>query len=218
MYIVAQGNSFITASGNIVPGEEIKESDFADKETFLKMVSRKRIVAGKSKEQREREAREKEAAAAKADTEKAVKKKEDAKTGAAKQLAAAETALKHAREIRDAAKEAADKISRELAASRRTELEKSAKEIEDCEKAAKDAEAAFKKAKPDQKETAEKDLLAATETLEAAINKMTELNATAVQESPELLAALESAERTEDALIEAEANLTEAKEAVAKAA
>jgi len=216
MYIVAPGNSFITARGVIVPGEEIRKNDFALEDSFLRLVRQKRIIAGKSNEAQEKEAREKEEADAKAAKEKADKKKQDAKAKAANQLAVAETALKNAQEARGAAKEAVDKITSELVKDRKAQLDELAKQVESHEKAVKDAEAASEKAKPEQKEEAEKKQLAAMESLESAKKKLEELQAIATQETPELLTALATLEKADDAVIEAEANVAEAKQAMAK--
>jgi len=217
MYIVAPGNSFITARGNIGPGGEIRKEDFAAEDSFLRLVSQKRIVAGKSNEALEKEAREKEVAEAKAAKEKADRKKQDAKAKAANQLTVAETALKNAQEARETAKEAADKISGELVKDRKAQLDELAKKVESREKAAKDAEDASEKAKPEKKEEAEKKLLAATESLESAKKELEEFQMTATQETPELLTALATLEKANDALIEAEANVAEAEQAVKKA-
>jgi len=51
MFVVADGYSFCTARGVIKPGAEIKESDFAKKETFQKKVEQGRIVLANTKEQ-----------------------------------------------------------------------------------------------------------------------------------------------------------------------
>ena len=215
MHIVAPGNSFITARGNIKPGEEIKEGDFADKETFIKYVSQKRIVAGKSNAQQAKEAAEK-AAAAKTARENADKQKRDAKAKAAGQLEVAQIALKKAQEAQSTAKDTANKIANDLAASRQAQVEKLDNKIVDHEKAVRDAETAAGKAKPEQKEEAEKNLLAAMENVEAARKEMAEL-ITATYETPELAAALGALEKANDALIEAEANVAEAEQAVKKA-
>jgi|GEM_PF-2016609 len=216
MYIVAPGNSFITARGNIKPGEEIKEGDFANKETFILYVSQKRIVAGKSNAQQAKEAAEKAAAAAKTARENADKQKRDAKAKAAGQLETAQIALKNAREAQSTAKDTANKIANDLAASRQAQVEKLDNKIVDHEKAVRDAETAAGKAKPEQKEEAEKNLLAAMENVEAARKEMAEL-ITATYETPELAAALGALEKANDALIEAEANVAEAEQAVKKA-
>jgi len=217
MYIVAPGNSFITARGNIGPGREIRKEDFAAEDSFLRLVSQKRIVAGKSNEVLEKEAREKEAANAKMAKEKADKKKQDAKTKTANQLAVAETALKNAREAYDTALKTADKTHAELFENHKARLDELAKKVEDHEKAVKDAEAALEKPKPEQKEDAEKNVLAATESLESAKKELSELQADTTLESPEHSAATATLEKANDAVIEAEANLAEAKQAVAKA-
>jgi hypothetical protein len=59
MYIVATGYAFTSKRGIIAEGDEITEKDFANHEAFVKAVSKKKIIMGKSKEQAEKEAAEK---------------------------------------------------------------------------------------------------------------------------------------------------------------
>jgi len=216
MHIVAPGNSFITARGNIKPGEEIKESDFANRETFIRHVSQKRIVAGKSNAQQAKDASDKAAATAKTDKENADKRKQDTKAKATGQLEAAQMALKNAQEAQVAAKDTANKIANDLCTIHKAQIEKLDKKIVDCEKVVKNSETATEKANPEHKEEAEKNLLATMESLEMAKKERVELT-TAIENTPELLAALRALEKANDALIEAEANVAEAKRAVAKA-
>ncbi|MDR3191577.1 MAG: hypothetical protein LBT87_00765, partial [Treponema sp.] len=63
MYIVAKGHSFSTPRGILLPGDEVTEKDFSDKKAFLKRVQKGSIVAGKSKDQLDREEAEAKAAA-----------------------------------------------------------------------------------------------------------------------------------------------------------
>jgi len=99
MFIVAGGYSFCTARGVIKPGEEIKESDFAKKETFQKKIKAGHIIEGKSKEQLAVEAKAKADAAAKKAAEEAaaqVKKEELARNVETSELSDAKKAAKEA--------------------------------------------------------------------------------------------------------------------------
>jgi len=216
MYVVANGNSFITARGSIGPGEEIRESDFANKATFLKRVADGRIVIGKTNAQLEKEACEKRKAAEKAASEEADRKKQEAKAKAAERVTLAEAALENAQSVQTAAKEAADKVVKDIKANRKPQFDDLAKKIGICEKAVKETESASGKAKPEDKEAAENNVLAAMEALEAAKKELKDAEL-AIEESPELKKALDAAEKAADSVIAAEANLAEAKEAAGKA-
>jgi len=215
MYVVDEKHSFLTARGVIGPGEEIRESDFAKKETFLKKVSTGSIVAGKSKAQLEKEAADKKAAAEKEQRETDAKKLQEAKEKAVADVTVAETALAKAREAQTAARETANKISQEIAGRIKPQVSELEQKIQNCEKAAKDAQAAFDKANPDQKDAAGNNLKLAAESLDAAKKELEKVMSDS-EGVPELKAALQEAERTADAVIDAEANLAEAQIAAAK--
>jgi len=216
MYVVAKGNSFITHRGVIKPGEEIKENDFADRATFLKRVAKGRIVAGKSNEQIEKESREKQSAAEKAKKEAGEKKKQEAKTKIAEQVKIAETALKNAQEAHALAKSAADNLLGKTTEERKQQIAGIVEKTKECEKAVKESEAALEKAMPEQKDAAEKSMMAAMEAVDTAKKELKEAEA-AVEELPEYKKALEELASAADAVINAEVNLAEAKEAAAKA-
>jgi hypothetical protein len=215
MYIVAQGHSFVTARGVISAGDEITEKDFSEKETFLKKVTKGHIVTGKSKAQLEKEAAEAKTAADKEKAKEAAIKLQQKKDDATRNIQTAEAALKNAQEAHAAAKETAGKLSGEIAARIKPQTDALEKKIGECEKAAKDAETAFEKAKPEQKEAAGNNAKQAADALEAAKAELAKVKLEA-ESTPELKKAFEESERTADVIIEAEANLSIAKEEAAK--
>jgi len=149
MFVVADGYSFCTARGVIKPGAEIKESDFAKKETFQKKVKAGHIVEGKSKEQLAAEAKAKANAAAKKAAEEAAAqgKKEEL----ARNVETAEAEVQAASGALTAAKDAfaekeklpADNTERTAAAQ---ELEKAKATLKESETKLSDAKKAAKEA------------------------------------------------------------------------
>jgi hypothetical protein len=139
MYIVANGYSFVTARGVLKFGDEIQEGDFASKDTFLKKVEKKHIIAGKTKEQLEKEAEEAKTALEKEKKEAEEARLKQAKEDAARNIQTAEAALKGAKETLETAKKEAAK--KQKLGDDNPEYIKAIEEVERAEAALTDAEA-----------------------------------------------------------------------------
>jgi hypothetical protein len=214
VYVVAKGYSFSTPRGILLPGDEIAEKDFFDKKAFLKRVKNGSIVAGKSRDQLAKEEAEERIAAgdkaAKAEAARRARELEDA----ALKVQTAEAALKTAKDTLEAARNTAAEARKNNEAQSKVKIDGLEAAVRNAEDALKATKAEADKAKGGDKTDAEGRVLAAQDTLTAANEALTIAKAEA--DTPEYRAACAAVESAEDGVIDAEANLEEAKEEAAK--
>jgi hypothetical protein len=201
----------------LLPGDEVTEKDFSDKKAFLKRVQKGSIVVGKSKDQLAREEADAKIAAgdkaAKAEAARHAKELEDA----ALKVQTAEAALKTAQDKLKAAQDAAAVAREKSEAQFKAKidgLESAVRSAEDTLKAAKAEADKAKSGANGDKADAEGKVLAAQDALKAAQENLR--IAKADTDTPEYRNACAAVESAEDDVINAEANLEEAKEEAAK--